>query len=60
MSILNVAAADIATGACVPSNRRGVAAAARHMPTVAMTCAVLDHLDVSMCVSIKMLFCMLM
>ena len=59
-SILNVAAGDIATGAGVPSNRRGVAAAARHMPAVAVTGAGQEHLDVSMCVSIKMVFCVLM
>ena len=49
ISILNVAAADIATGARVPSNQRAVAAAARHMPAVAMTGAGQDHLDTSTC-----------
>ena len=49
-SILNVAAGDIATGASVPSNRRAVAAAARHMPAVAVTGAGQEHLDTSMCV----------
>ena len=43
ISILNVAAADIATGARVPSNQRAVAAAARHMPAVAMTGAGQEH-----------------